>query len=89
VSIGKGVIHRTISNSHCPPRKGRCTQKDNFDQKDNFESIKQKIRVADGLILASPNYIYSVSAQLKAFMDRCGGILRCVITAFSWHIALR
>ncbi|RJP85271.1 MAG: flavodoxin family protein [Desulfobacteraceae bacterium] len=47
-------------------------------QKDEFESIKGKILAADGLILASPNYIFSVSAQLKAFMDRCCGVLHCM-----------
>jgi len=53
-------------------RKGRCPQKD------EFESIKEKILEADGIVLASPNYIYSVSAQLKAFMDRCCGVVHCM-----------
>ncbi len=53
-------------------RKGRCTQKD------RFEEIKAKIAAADGLILASPNYILNVSAQLKAFMDRCCGVIHCM-----------
>jgi len=53
-------------------KKGRCPQKD------EFESIKEQILEADGLILASPNYIFSVSAQLKAFMDRCSGIVHCL-----------
>jgi len=53
-------------------RKGRCPQKD------EFESIKERILEADGLVLASPNYIYSVSAQLKAFMDRCCGVIHCM-----------
>lgn len=52
--------------------KGKCSQKD------EFAAIKQKICDADGLILASPNYIFSVSAQLKAFMDRCCGVLHCM-----------
>jgi multimeric flavodoxin WrbA len=50
-------------------RKGACAQND------AFKSIKQKIEAADGLVLASPNYISWVSAQLKAFMDRCCGVL--------------
>ena len=53
-------------------KKGRCPQKD------EFESIKQKIFEADGLILASPNYIFSVSSQIKAFMDRCSGVVHCL-----------
>jgi multimeric flavodoxin WrbA len=56
---------------HCH-KKGTCAQKD------DFEAIKQKIYEADGLVLASPNYIFSVSAQLKAFMDRCCGVVHCI-----------
>ncbi len=47
-------------------------------QKDDFPSIRQKVMAADALVLASPNYINSVSAQLKAFLDRCCGIVHCV-----------
>ena len=47
-------------------------------QKDEFEAIKQKIYESDALILASPNYIWSVSAQMKAFMDRCCGVVHCM-----------
>ena len=32
---------------------------------------------ADGLIVATPNYISHVSAQLKAFFDRCCGVIHC------------
>lgn len=53
-------------------KKGKCAQKD------EFETIKQKILQADGLVLASPNYIFSVSAQMKAFMDRCCGVIHCM-----------
>ncbi|MDA8168643.1 MAG: flavodoxin family protein [Nitrospiraceae bacterium] len=53
-------------------KKGFCVQKD------EFEPIKKKIAEADGLVLASPNYILNVSAQLKAFMDRCCGVVHCM-----------
>jgi len=53
-------------------RKGKCPQKD------DFESIKAKILASDGLVLASPNYIFSVSAQMKAFIDRCCGVIHCM-----------
>ncbi len=44
-------------------------------QKDEFEGLKRRLEGADGVILASPNYIFHVSAQLKAFMDRCCGVI--------------
>jgi len=55
-----------------------CHKKGICAQKDGFESFKKKIVDADALVLASPNYIFSVSAQLKAFMDRCCGIIHCL-----------
>jgi multimeric flavodoxin WrbA len=62
------------------PCKGcdACHKKGTCVQNDDFESIKQKIQQADGLVLASPNYIFNVSAQLKAFLDRCCGIIHCL-----------
>jgi len=53
-------------------KKGRCLQKD------SFEEIRQKILEAEGVVLGSPNYIFSVSAQMKAFMDRCAGMVHCL-----------
>jgi multimeric flavodoxin WrbA len=46
--------------------------------KDDFESIKAKLLACDGFIFASPNYIHSVTAQLKALFDRCTTIIHCV-----------
>ncbi|MBU3947861.1 MAG: flavodoxin family protein [Proteobacteria bacterium] len=56
----------------------KCHVKGYCFQKDKYEEIKLKILKADGLILASPNYIFNVSAQLKSFMDRCCGVLHCM-----------
>jgi len=53
-------------------KKGRCAQKDAFPE------IQQKIQGADGVVLGSPNYIFSVSAQMKAFMDRCSSMVHCL-----------
>ena len=55
-----------------------CHKKGTCPQKDDFEAIKQKIYESDALVLASPNYIFSVSAQMKAFMDRCCGVIHCM-----------
>jgi multimeric flavodoxin WrbA len=46
--------------------------------RDDYEMIKAKLLSCDGFIVASPNYIYSVTAQLKALFDRCNGLMHCV-----------
>lgn len=55
-----------------------CHKKGVCPQKDDFEPIKQKIYESDAVVLGSPNYIWSVSAQMKAFMDRCCGVIHCM-----------
>ena len=45
---------------------------------DDYEIIKNKLITCDGFILASPNYIFSVSAQMKALFDRCNGLIHCM-----------
>lgn len=54
-----------------------CHVKGGCVRKDGFKEIFDKLLDADGLILGSPNYIFSVSAQLKAFMDRCSSAIHC------------
>lgn len=46
--------------------------------KDDFEMLKEKLLACDGFILASPNYIFSVTAQMKALFDRCCGLIHCM-----------
>lgn len=46
--------------------------------KDDYEGIKEKLLTCDGFILASPNYIFSVTAQMKALFDRCNGLIHCM-----------
>jgi multimeric flavodoxin WrbA len=55
-----------------------CHKKGYCAQKDHFEPLRERIASSDGLVLASPNYIFNVSAQLKAFMDRCCGVIHCM-----------
>ncbi len=47
-------------------------------QKDQFSDIKKSVMEADALVLATPNYISHVSAQIKAFLDRCCGVVHCI-----------
>ena len=56
----------------------RCHKKGRCPQDDEFESIKKKMLAADGIILATPNYIFHVSAQLKMFIDRCSSFIHCM-----------
>lgn len=44
---------------------------------DGYEAIKKKLLAADGFILASPNYIFSVTAQMKILFDRLNGVVHC------------
>lgn len=44
---------------------------------DDYPRIKAALMAADGFVLASPNYISSVSAQLKALLDRSFSMIHC------------
>ncbi|MEI7816468.1 MAG: flavodoxin family protein [Desulfuromonadales bacterium] len=46
--------------------------------KDDYEFVKEKLLACDGFLLASPNYIFSVTAQMKALFDRCNGLIHCM-----------
>jgi multimeric flavodoxin WrbA len=50
-------------------KTGQCARRDDFPK------FKAALEAADGVVLASPNYIVSVTAQTKALMDRCCGLL--------------
>lgn len=55
-----------------------CHKKGGCVQKDSFEEIRRSLLESDCLVLASPNYIFNVSAQMKAFMDRCASMVHCL-----------
>lgn len=82
ITEGEGALTETVvlKGDSVLPCLGcdACHKKGSCVQKDDFESIKDKVKSADGLVLASPNYIFNVSAQLKAFMDRCCGVIHCM-----------
>ena len=49
---------------YCVGNKGQCSQKDDMEQ------IKDKLVTADVIVLATPVYFYTMSGQLKTFIDR-------------------
>lgn len=46
-----------------------------YDQQDDFLSLIDKLLNFDRIILASPMYWYSASAQMKLFLDRVSDLL--------------
>ena len=79
-SLGATTETIFLTGKNVLPCKGcdACHKTGKCVQKDEFKSIQQKILDADGLILGSPNYIFHVSAQMKAFMDRCCQAIHCL-----------
>ena len=63
-------------------KTGRCPVED------DFPCFRDALLLADGVILASPNYLVSVTAQLKAVMDRCCGLLHCLALKNKYSVAV-
>lgn len=49
-----------------------CFEKSECNIKDDGQTLYDEITKADGIILASPSYFQSVTAQMKIFIDRIG-----------------
>lgn len=49
---------------YCFEHKGTCTQKD------DMQEIEEEMKKADVVVLATPVYFYSMSGQMKIFIDR-------------------
>jgi len=72
IDLSKRKVLPCIGCDHCH-KTGVCPLKD------DYEAIKKSLLECDGFILASPNYIFSVTAQLKALFDRSGNVLHCLL----------
>lgn len=59
-------IHPCIACNACRRNGGNCV----FQKKDDFESIVQAVIETDILVLSSPVYFYSLTAQMKTAVDR-------------------
>lgn len=58
-------VNYCVGCGHCVEHKGTCTQQD------DMAALAQKLTWADVIVLATPVYFYTLSAQLKTFIDRC------------------
>jgi len=61
-----------LSNNNIAPCKacGACREKDFCVIDDDMEEVYEKMRAADGIIVAAPVYMGNYPAQLKALFDR-------------------
>ena len=64
IYLQKKKINYCVDCEACRKNGGECVQKD------DFQEIISKIVDADVLVIVSPVYYYSVSAQMKTFIDR-------------------
>jgi len=68
---------RDLSVNPCKGCLDVCHIKGACHQNDDFKTIENAMMEADGIIYASPNYNLTVSAQMKALIDRCNILLHC------------
>jgi len=54
-----------------------CTEalEDDCIREDDMKTLYPKLRKADAIVIASPIYFFTVSAQTKLFLDRCFALL--------------
>ena len=74
-NAGAAVATLSLDDHQVLPCRGcdACHKIGVCQTRDDFGIFKTALYDADGIILASPNYIFSVTAQMKALMDRlCG-----------------
>jgi len=63
IMLGEHRVGPRLGHENCPSFS-EC------QQKDDAPWILEKFREADGIILGSPVYYYTITAQMKAFIDR-------------------
>lgn len=70
--VGAGVTLFELGQLNVKPCTGcrTCQQTGSCIIDDDYPRIKSAMISADGIVLATPNYISSVSAQMKALFDR-------------------
>lgn len=68
--------------NECVDKKGECSIKDDMDE------IYSCLKEADGIIMASPIHFGSVSAQLKAVIDRCQALIMEDIDIFKNKVGI-
>jgi multimeric flavodoxin WrbA len=71
---------RYCNNCGICHRKGKCPKRD------DFRSLYEKLLAADGLVMGSPNYFMSVTAQMKTLIDRMADVIHCQLFAGKYAV---
>ena len=69
ISVKDKDISPCTHCNECTETMGKCSISDDMDE------IYKALREADGIIMASPIHFGSISAQLKAVIDRCQAMI--------------
>jgi multimeric flavodoxin WrbA len=67
---------------------GTCYAKGECIHDDDFPMLFLKLMEADGIVLGSPNYINSVTAQLKTMFDRMADAIHCQLFSGKYGCAV-
>lgn len=54
-----------------------CYERGECVRKDDFSGLYRKMLESDGIVFASPNYINSVTGQIKTLLDRMADAIHC------------
>ncbi|WP_292521132.1 flavodoxin family protein [Methanoculleus sp.] len=54
-----------------------CYERGTCVKEDDFPELYQKMLASDGIVLGSPNYIDSITAQTKTLLDRMADAIHC------------
>jgi multimeric flavodoxin WrbA len=65
---------------------GICHKKGKCYKKDDFQALYRKMLAADGLVMGSPNYFLSVTAQMKTLIDRLAYAVHCQLFAGKYTV---
>ena len=77
----KKDLHGCIDCQTCKRNGGTCVWKD------DIASMMEKVLTADVLVFASPVYFFSISSQLKLFMDRTYAVMEKIRNKKFYFIA--
>jgi len=67
---------------------GVCYKKGKCVKKDDFQALYEKILASDGLVMGSPNYFRSVTAQMKTLIDRMADTIHCQLLTGKYSVTV-